>query len=216
MENQPIVTLNEDDLTILDVVDNVVEVALANQDLIGVMEFGRTLTHRIQANGKAIVYLVYLLHKEWKRFDTDDDFFDLAESELNLRPSTAKRYIRLWEVLFENPNIPKEARQSMFGKPTEALLLLVAAADEGILDWDVVSDAQTVRDIRTHVRDVRGKATKSETALVLTISVREGTIMAKRGNDGMHIVGFLNVKSEDDIVKAAIDRIVERCDVMEV
>jgi len=213
------VRLRPSDKDVLNMVDAAIEAAVAQGDLTPAMTFGRALRRQMQASGLALAKLLYRLQEKWELFQAagiDDEFVDVIYAEMGVAAGTTNKYVALWSSIFANPQIPDSIKDALEDKPIRSLILLTAAAREENLDWDKVVDATTPHEIREIVREARGQQTSSHSALVLEINVRNGILTARRGDTQVNF-GALTVKdyNKNDLIKAAIDRVVSSAGILE-
>jgi hypothetical protein len=200
-------------------VDKAVSDSLLQADPQPALAFGRRLRREGQLKGLALAKLLAKLDQNWemfKRTGIEEDVETIVEVEMGITPQTTRKYVRLWEDLFENADITESIKDRLYGKSIKSLLLLTAAARDGDdLDWEAVASATNGAEIRDIVRGVRGPATSSETSILLTMD-RDGTIYARRGSDAeRHMVGRLLIgEMNNQIIERAITRIIERAGVL--
>jgi len=179
------------------------------------LEFGRNLRRDGQLKGLALAKLLYMLDGDWALFKhsgIEEDIEEIVFVEMGISPQTTRKYIRLWEDVFENPAIPGSVKEQLYGKSVKSLLLLTAAARDGDdIDWDKVSNAENGAEIRDLVRGVRGPTTSSETSIMLKME-RDGTLFAVKGTSPQrYTIGKLLVGAMDDpVISKAIIRLMER------
>lgn len=146
----------------------------------------------------ATAYMLWSLRRDWKAFvdvGEDQDFFGTASARTGYSESTIRKYIRLHDSLYANDRIPMEIKKAARMLPARAQLLLTAAAREGDLseeDWERVVMAGTAGEVRDIVREARGQATSSETALLMSVKLSSGSIVCRRGDSRWLPVGNLN------------------------
>lgn len=208
------------DLQILDEVDVIVARSLAEADPRIAMRYGSALKRNMQVSGVALAKLLWNMQDNWHAFEEEgieDDFYSVIEAEMGLALITIKKYTRLWDSVFANPDIPAPIKQRLLGKPMTSLLLLPALTDEESVDWERVADAQTRDDLRSYVKEIRGSATSSDSAVFITLDVRNGQLKAHMGGDPPIIFGLLNMdRMEEVAAKKAIERIVRNSNIKEV
>lgn len=196
-------------------VDKVVTNSLIQADPRPALEFGRRLRRDGQLKGLALAKLLSCLDRNWTTFQTtgmEERIEDIVFVEMGISPQTTRKYVRLWEDLFENPMIDQSIKNKLFGKSIKSLLLLTAAARDGDdIDWDKIAGAENGAEIRDLVREARGPATSSETSIILVMD-RDGVLYAKKGSDDeRHMVGRLLIGEMDNpVIEKAVNRIVER------
>ncbi len=212
--------VTDSNMAILRRVDEVVEEALKDKDPTIISSFGRNITCDVRMIGIALAKLLYLTRKNWNEFrqgGVDDDFYSVMEAEGVCDSATARKYADMFESVFENPNIPDNIKKLLLGKPMRSLLLLPAAAREGILDWNEIVDATTVSEVRSVVRKARGEVTSSANAIIITLDIRTGQLSVRKGNSFPTVFGILNMElaHSDDTVHRAVDRIIQSTGIQE-
>jgi hypothetical protein len=177
----------------------------------------RELRGAVQARGLAAAKLLARLEDIWDELNVEDDFFNVVQTETGFAPATVRKYISMWRLVFENPSIPEEAKASLVAMPIRRLLKIVAAAREGLLEdkWDRVINVQSDGELRQLIREVRGKATSSQTAIIITLR-RDGSLLARQGDNGLAThVGFLKIDTDDAVAQKAIARIIQAAGIVE-
>lgn len=212
--------LTKGDLRILDDVDEVVNKSVAEGDPRIALRFGSALKRNMQISGVALAKLLWHIQFNWTAFQDDgidDDFYSVAEAEMGLALETIRKYVRLWDSVFANENIPAEIKQRLLGKPMTTLLLLPALTEEENVDWDKIVDAHSRDELRAYVKELRGQVTSSESAVFITLDVRSGRLTAYKGSNPPVVFGLLNMdKQDNEAVKIAINRIVNNARIKEV
>ena len=210
--------LQESDLDVMRLVEDQVAKSVTAGDPSSAFRLGRTLRKGMQVQGLALVSLLYQMNKSWALFEAagiEDKFEDVVNTELGLAPSTTRKYIMMWEAIFDNPEVDPEIKKGLMSKPLKSLLMLTASAKEGSINWRAAVDATDPVELREVIQDARGMATSAGTRLILTLDIRDGSLAARRG-DGVPVhVGWLDVLAEDQDVKDAIHRIVSSAGIME-
>ncbi len=196
-------------------VEKIVSDSLIQADPRPALDFGRRLRRDGQLKGLALAKLLSCLNKNWALFQTtgiEERIEDIVFVEMGISPQTTRKYVNLWEDLFENPSIPQDIKTKLFGKSIKSLLLLRAAARDGDdVDWEQIAHAENGAEIRDIVRGVRGPMTSSEASIIIVMD-RDGVLYAKKGSeDERHPLGRLNIGGMDDpVIDRAINRLVER------
>lgn len=212
--------LTQGDLDILDEVDEVVIAAVDHADPRMAMKYGSALKRNMQVSGVALAKLLWRIQDSWDVFEesgVEDDFYSVAEAEMGLTLQTIKKYTRMWDSIFANPDIPLPIKQRLLGKPITSLLLLPALTDEQGVDWERVAEAPTRNDLRAYVKEVRGGATSSSTAVFITLDVRTGQLKAHQNGKAPIVFGLFNMdRMEEGAAKTAIERIIRNCSIKEV
>lgn len=213
------IQLKSGDREVMNMVDHVVDAAIAQGNLTMATSYGTALRRQMQASGLALAKLLYRIKESWELFQAagvDDEFVDVIYAEMGIAPGTTVKYVALWDSLFANPQIPAEVKEVLEGKPMRSLILLTAAARDEDFDWEKVVEATTQHEIRDIVRDHRGQQTSSGSAIRLEIDLRDGKITATKGDETVP-VGVLALKHYKTIplVASAIDRIISSAGIME-
>lgn len=218
--------LKDADKQMFETVDTVVARSLATGDPLIALEFARSMQREGLLRGLAIAKLMYKIKQSWNLFEVagvGDTFESIVQTQNGYSPETVEKYIRMWEGIFENPDIDDELKHQLSGRPISDLLLLTAAAREGSLsseEWSrvaVAPDSHTVRDI---VRKARGDTTSSKTAVIPRIQMRaDGTF--PRGalyvyeNGNPVLFGSIDVDTDSEAAKKAIARIINGAHIKE-
>ena len=193
-------------------VDLVVEDALKHRDPEIAFTYGQKLNETGQAVWVAVAHLVYKMKQHWKKeFPSDDEFTTVASARWNKSPETIRRYLEIWEWIFERQSHPDIRSDRLLSQPMAGLWYVKAAAKEGQLvdaDWEEISRAPDVASLREIGRRVRGEVGRAKDALKLAME-EDGTIKARKAG-AYKTVGFLNLGSEDPVVIAAIEAIERR------
>lgn len=205
--------LHPEDHGVLQWVDDVMERSIIQGDIQPVLALGRNLRHSLQMSGLGLAKLLYSLHEHWDQFKAagiDDEFVDVVYGEMGVATGTTAKYIAMWGSVFENKAIPQEVKNKLYTKPIRGLLLLTAAARDGEIDWDKVTEAGTVAEIRQVVRNQRGEVTSSNSALTLELDIRTGSLFARRGVEKA-IIGLLLMenRSTSDLIQDGIQRLID-------
>jgi hypothetical protein len=214
------------DLQIFQDVDAVMSEAVARGDPRVATRFGYGLYKGSRLQGVALAKLLWDLQDKWSLFQVagvDDSFINVVTSEIGVEESTVSRYVNVWESIFMNLNISEEARRGLLGKSMRTLLLLPGLAhdeEEGKLniDWDKIVDLAGFAETRKFVRDARGLATSSATAVMIQMDVRTGQLSCRQGEGRFEPFGLLNLEKAANLpaVRIAIERIIRECSIQEV
>lgn len=171
-----------------------------------------------QIEGIALAKLLFLWKDKWREFEIGEEFEDYVFAEDGISPQTTRKYLALWEAIFQNPDISDEIKAALYGKPIQGLLLCVAASRENQLsddNWEEIAQAPDTKTIREIIREIRGEQTSSATALIITLS-RDGTLAARQGDEAYVPFGFLNPKPDNATAFNARDRIIRAAGVVEI
>lgn len=219
--------LKGQDNAIFNQVDDVIQRALTTGDPLIALEFASKLQRDGLLKGLGIAKLMFKLKQNWQLFEVagiGDSFESMVESQNGYAPATVEKYIRMWESIFENPEMPDDIKNQLSGRPIGDLLLLTAASREGSLssrDWDEVTVASDTSKVKEIIRRARGEVTSSKSALTIMIQMRpdgiqpRGTITVS--SDGERcVLGALLLDLPEDSAQKAIARIIQRSNIMEI
>jgi hypothetical protein len=219
--------LKGQDNAIFNQVDDVIQRALTTGDPLIALEFASKLQRDGLLKGLGIAKLMFKLKQNWQLFEVagiGDSFESMVESQNGYAPATVEKYIRMWESIFENPELPDDIKNQLSGRPIGDLLLLTAASREGSLssrDWDEVTVASDTSKVKEIIRRARGEVTSSKSALTIMIQMRpdgiqpRGTITVS-SNGERCVLGALLLDLPEDSAQKAIARIIQRANIMEI
>lgn len=196
-------------------IDEIIDNAILTGDMSLIWSFGKSLRKSIQISGLALAKLLYRLYQSWETLTKvssiyDDTFVDIVYSELGISPVTTTKYITMWDAIFKNESIPEKIRNQLMNQPIQSLLLLTAAARENFneIDWNEVVKTTTPAEMRRFVRNIRGNVTSSNNAMYISINMRTGELIVRKGEESA-IIGFLLVTAMDNpLIQAAIQRLI--------
>ncbi len=218
--------LMDSDFEVFQQVDDVMLRAVSMGDPREATQFGYRLYKGSRLQGAALAKLLWELRDKWEIFESagvDDSFINLITSEIGVEESTVSRYVNLWEAIFMNPIISDKAKAALLGKSMRTLLLLPGIANderEGKIDvdWEEVADLSGFSETRKFVRDRRGSATSSSTAVMIQIDTRTGQLSCRQGEGKFEAFGLLNLDKARSIpaVQIAVERIIRECSIQEV
>src|SRR5512135_2786118 len=132
-------SLAEADMTIFNDVDTVVSRAVTIGDPILAFEYGANIGKAIKVRGLAMAKLLWRIQQSWELFragGTDDDFETMAYVHMGIKPDTNRKYVRMWESIFINPNVDNDTKKLLQGRNMADLLRLTAAVRDGSLSND--------------------------------------------------------------------------------
>lgn len=209
--------LTQEDMNAFKEIDDILGRAVAMGDPMIALEFGRRLKKGAALKSYALAKLMYRLQEAWNLFTasgTNDDFYTMVEDYIGNPPETTKKYVRMWQAVFENPRIPDDIKKLLLGKPIADTLLLTAGAADGSLDNEALQRAALAEDngaLKEIIRQKRGDVTSSGTAVRIYVIMRdrdsmtEGTIYAERGEE-REVLGML-YPPKSELGQIAFDRI---------
>ena len=199
-------------------VDLVVQDAIEHHDPEIALSYGAKLNETGHAVWVAVAHLVYKMKQHWgKEFPSDDDFITVAAARWNKAPETIRRYLEIWEWVFERPAHSTQRMNRLLTKPAQGLWYVKAASKEGQLtseDWDEIETAPDVQTLREIGRRVRGEVGRAKDALKFSMAP-DGTIRV-RTSGPWKVWGWTNLDSEDADIQAGIERFEAKCGVFRV
>ena len=202
---------------LFDKVDAVLARSISVGDPLIALEYGRELQSQGILRGLAVAKLIYKVNQNWQLYrsaGTDDDFENVVYSVNGYSPATIKKYLNVWESIFETDALSQELKDKLAGRPIGQLLLLSAAASEGSLtedDWDKVTIASNKHEVRDIVRKARGEKTSSSSAISIRIMSNDGkypkgTLIAYQ-NGKSAVIGILSGDGTE-LANQAMSRII--------
>lgn len=225
--SEEIIPLHENDLKVLDTVNEVVGKAVMSGNPLVATEFVNELRKDVQVKGLALAKLLWAVQENWHVFERAgiaDDFVTFMNVQTGVSRQTIVKYARMWKNIFANPDIEQKFKDELMGKDIKSLLLLTALASEGIEQetMEKIVQATDTEAVREVVREERGEATSSKTALRIYYQMRDGdqfppgTLFIRSGNGKPTIIGTLAHGSGDEDVEKAINRILNATHITEV
>ena len=224
MTDAPVIIRNVD-MAVFDAADQTLErsIIIGSPDM--VFEFILELRKSVAARGYALAKLLYHTRKTWSTFNIEGEFEDVVFERTGLSRQTVVKYVRMWENLFDNPNIAEKTKMLLMGRNIRDSLLLSAGAADGTLDDDMIRFAAITPDsesLREIVRKARGQVTSSSTFIQLSVVTRAdnpklrcGTVLARRGDEQVEI-GWLDVETSNELAKTGILRVINSSNIREV
>lgn len=142
----------------------------------------------------------------------NEEFVDMVESETGTKPVTTRRYILTWSYI-EDCVIPKELQN----RPMDDLVKIATTLDNDheitTENWKELQRAANSAEVRDILRKIKGQAPrKSSTRKVLN---RDGSLNLYDNQGGKHYAGFLEVKSDDELVQKFIRQFIQNLGIEE-
>jgi len=141
----------------------------------------------------------------------NDEFVDMVESETGFTKTPNRRYRMVWKHI-ENNDIPKEIQSRRMDDLIKIATVLSHGFEISKEQWKELERAATPSDIAETLRKVTGKQPKKSG--IWGVLSSDGSLWAWQNNK-KHYVGFLEVNSEDEVVKRFIQRIVDNTGITE-
>jgi NDP-sugar pyrophosphorylase family protein len=209
-------SIDSDDLSILERVDKILGEAVKQKNAFIALNACRSLVQVAKTSGLGLAKILYMTYFHWDEFNIEDKFEDIVYEYVGLHKYTVSRYVRVW-AMHQEKKIPAKFEQQILQRNINDQIPIATALVQGykIQDdqWDRLANAADFQEISHIVRqDIKGKE-PSVDALRLHID-RMGIIWAYRGAE-KRIVGNLEVQEEDEIIKQAIQRIINNCGITE-
>jgi len=216
------VFLSDGDLLIFNTVDEITTKAIEAGDPSIATRLGRSLHRGVRVSGIALCKLLWILRDNWAKFQADgvdDNFYNVAESEIGLAVSTVSKYCDMFESVFMNPEIPDDVKKRLLSKPVKTLLLLPALAkDASDVDWEEVAKTTNHSKMRELVKYYRGEVTSSKTSLLIRLDLQSGVLSCRQGEGLFESFGIINIDkvNTNPVVARAVNRIVRDTGIFEV
>src|SRR5512139_573091 len=167
---------------------------------------------QFQIKGLALCKTFYLLDKNWNVFMIGDNCLDTISFHTGFSRHTVERYIKVWKALL---SAPKHLVTELEQKSVNVLIPVANAIAQGeeITEhtWDRVVDAPDENSVRKLLNEELDREERSN-KLSLYMD-RQGSLWATT-KDKRKFIGSLEVDDDEDIVRAAIERITRRSGVM--
>ena len=204
------VYLSKEDNDVFETVDEVISATIASKSPAAAFQYGRKLQKGVRVAGVAMAKLMWSLQDEWKNLDrVDDDLYSTIEAEMGYKPQTTEVYIRTWENIFANPEIPDKVKERLICMPIRTLKLLPAlAGGDYEFEWSDITGADGHEDVRRVIKEIKGEATSSKTAMFIRYNVRTGQLSVKQGDAPFENFGVLTTDRSNPLVGKAIDRLI--------
>ena len=207
--------------SLLGAAEDMVLSAVSNNDPTEVFQEIAFLRRDAQLKGVVVAKLLSDLWDKWpelKGVDVSfDGFVEAASVGTGLAARTIKPYIRMWRAVFVNKKVPTDLRPIIIGFPVSTLLYIQPSAEDGTLDgkWKEIAECETPAEVKSKVREWRGSSTSSESAVHIYLG-RDGRLKTRRGTKGNYkVVGYLDTKSDDELVKIAVHRLINAAGIVE-
>lgn len=160
-------------------VDDVLHQSVLAGDPLIAAQYGNSLIATVRLKGVSLAKLFFGLKSNWPLFQAagiEEEFIDFVDAHIRFDGRTADKYADMYREVLENKSIPVETRNQLKLKPIQTLLLLTAAVREGDLGPDDLESVIILDHSSVHrlVRDARGDATNSHTAVYARMVYQQG------------------------------------------
>lgn len=209
--------IDADGSWLLNRIDEVIKEARERKDAFVALNFCMQLKSVIKTSGLGLAKLLYLIYHYWDEFGMEDEFEDVVYSHVGVHRHTVDRYIRVWGMYAEG-KVPQqfadEIRQKNIRDQIPIANALVQGYDIEQKDWENLAAAPDYNSVSQIImEDVKGKEPR-KSALHITIDGM-GVMWVKKGDEPRQLVGTLEIHSESEIVKMAIQRIMKNAGIVE-
>lgn len=209
-------SIQTEDLSILDRIDSILDEAVKAKNAYIALNACKSLVRVAKTSGIGLAKMLYHIYAKWDEFEINDAFEDIVYEYVGLHKYTVQKYVRVWAMHQEN-KIPEKYEQEILQRNIKEQIPIANALVQGYkIDdehWDKLVDASDFTEVAKIVREDIKKKEPSIDALRLYLT-KMGAIMAYKGGK-TRMVGTLNIRDADEIVKQAIQRIVNNCGIME-
>ena len=169
-----------------------------------------------KTSGLGLAKILYYIYTDWEDFGIEDKFEDIVYEYVGLHKYTVHKYVRVWAMHQEN-RIPAKYEQEIMQRNIKEQIPIANALVQGYDinedNWEKLSNASDFNEVARIVReDIKNKEPSID-ALRLRLD-NMGAIWAYKAGE-KRLVGALNVKDADEIVKQAVQRIINNCGIME-
>lgn len=198
------------DLKFLDQIDTLADKAVQEEDITILVNAAKNMLGIARISGISLAKLLWKIEKNWNRFnmDSNDTCQDFLSAELGLSSITVSRYIKVWNLL-SSQIIPKELVEKIESRPMRDLVSISSCVSQDFEltddDWQKIANAPDSATINEELRRIKNVEPRSS-ALLLRLR-RNGDITAYK-DGAQFFVGYLSVDEENEVVLAAIDRII--------
>lgn len=209
-------SIQTEDLSILDRIDSILDEAVKAKNAYIALNACKSLVRVAKTSGIGLAKMLYHIYAKWDEFEINDAFEDIVYEYVGLHKYTVQKYVRVWAMHQEN-KIPEKYEQEILQRNIKEQIPIANALVQGYkIDdehWDKLVGASDFTEVAKIVREDIKKKEPSIDALRLYLT-KMGAIMAYKGGK-TRMVGTLNIRDVDEIVKQAIQRIINNCGIME-
>lgn len=209
-------SIDTDDLTILDRIDSILDEAVREKNAYIALNACKQLVRVAKTSGLGLAKILYHIYAKWDEFGIQDNFEDIVYEYVGLHKYTVHKYVRVW-AMHQEKKIPAKYEQEILQRNIKDQIPIANALVQGYKiedeNWDKLVDASDFTEVAKIVReDIKGKEPSID-ALRLRIDNGGGIWAYKAGEK--RLVGALNINNADEIVKQAVQRIINNCGIME-
>lgn len=209
--------IDVDDGWLLEKIDNIIQEALAQKDVYIALNSCKTLKSIIKTSGIGLSKLLYLIYHYWDEFGVEDEFEDIVFEYVGLHRHTVERYVRVWGMYAES-KVPARFVQEIQKKNIKDQIPIANALVQGYTitpaNWEALADAPDYNTVAQIIMEDVKQQESRKSSLKIYVDDR-GTIWAKKGDEPRKFVGSLEIHSDEEIVKMAIQRIIKNTGMLE-
>lgn len=209
-------SVDTEDLSILDRIDKILAEAVKKKDAYIALNACKSLVMVSKTSGLGLAKILYNIFTLWDDFGIEDDFNDVVYEYIGLHKYTVQKYVKVW-AMHQEKKIPAKYEQAILQRNIKDQIPIANALVQGYKiedeDWDKIVDASDFNEVAKIVREDIKKKEPSVDMLRLHIGTM-GDIWATKAGQ-RRLVGALNVRDEDEIVKQAVQRIINNCGILE-
>ena len=209
--------IDVDDGWLLEKIDNIIQEALAKKDVYIALNSCKTLKSIIKTSGIGLSKLLYLIYHYWDEFGVEDEFEDIVFEYVGLHRHTVERYVRVWGMYAEH-KVPKQFMAEIQKKNIKDQIPIANALVQGYTisqeNWEALVEAPDYNTVAQIIMEDVKQQESRKSSLKIYVDER-GTIWAKKGEAPRKFVGSLEIHSDEEIVKMAIQRIIKNTGMLE-
>lgn len=166
-------------------------------------------------SGLGLARALFLVRKNWSKFEASERFEDVAYAYIGLHRHTVDRYINVWEM-FEAGYVPKDIEEQIRQRNIKDLIPIANAVAQGYTIsepmWAKIAEAPDFTTVAKIIReDIKGAEPRSS-GIMLSVDA-EGNLWAFSEGQ-QYFVGWLEPDSPYDVVRKASERIIANAGIM--
>ena len=209
-------SIQTNDLSILERIDKILDKAVENKDAYIALNACKELVQVSKISGLGLAKMLYHIYAKWDEFGITDPFEEVVYEYIGLHKYTVQKYVKVWAMHQEN-RIPAKYEQDILQRNIKDQIPIANALVQGYKiedeDWDKLVDASDFNEVAKIVREDIKKKEPSIDMLRLHIDNMGGLWATKAGI--RKLIGALNIRDENEIVKQAVQRIINNCGILE-
>ena|SRR4030067_2958545 len=207
-------SLSTDNDWVLKRVEEIIAEAVAEKDAYKALNLCKTLREISQLSGLGLAKALYLIYKNWENFGLTDNFESVAYEHLGLHKITVTSYVRIWGM-FDEKIVPEEYAELLMQHNIKDLLPIANTIAQGYEleehDWQELAEAPDYSSVQIRCRDIKGQPPRKN-SLQLFLNPA-GEIWAYQ-QEQRYLIGYLEIESDKETVKKAIERITKASGIM--